>query len=80
MALDVKDSGKYPPRELMKRTYDVKVFEAMVIEAFIPLFERSRNPRILFTSSTVGSLERASDLTSLWATVHLPAYSTARRR
>lgn len=79
IALDVKDRGKYPLREMMKRTYEVNVFgAAAVTEAFIPLLEKSENPRIVFTSSTVGSLERTSDPTNSWATAPIPAYSTSK--
>ncbi|CEJ62862.1 hypothetical protein PMG11_11347 [Penicillium brasilianum] len=79
IALDVKDRGKYPLREMMKRTYEVNVFgAAAVTEAFIPLLEKSRNPRIVFTSSSVGSLGRTSDLTNPWATAQIPAYSTSK--
>ena len=79
VALDVKDCGKYPLREMMKRTYEVNVFgAAAVTEAFIPLLEKSKNPRIVFTSSTVGSLERASDPANPWATARIPAYSTSK--
>ncbi|KAL5366103.1 putative retinol dehydrogenase [Aspergillus floccosus] len=79
IALDVKDRGKYPLREMMKRTYEVNVFgAAAVTEKFIPLLERSQNPRIVFTSSTVGSLERTSDTTNAWATARIPAYSTSK--
>ncbi|KAL2807902.1 putative retinol dehydrogenase [Aspergillus granulosus] len=79
IALDVKYRGKYLLREMMKRTYEVNVFgAAAVTEAFIPLLEKSENPRIVFTSSTVGSLERTSDLTNPWATARIPAYSTSK--
>ncbi|GLA02115.1 hypothetical protein AnigIFM60653_001411 [Aspergillus niger] len=79
IALDVKVRGKYPLREMMKRTYEVNVFgAAAVTEEFIPLLERSQNPRIVFTSSTVGSLERTSDPTNAWATARIPAYSTSK--
>lgn len=65
IALDIKDREKYSLREMMKRTYDVNVFgAAAVTEAFIPLLEKSSNPRIVFTSSTVGSLARMSDITN----------------
>lgn len=79
IALDVKDRGKYPLREIMKRTYEVNIFgAAAVTEAFIPLLEKSKNPRIVFMSSTVGSLERTSDPTNPWATARIPSYSTSK--
>ena len=81
IALDVKVRGKYPLREMMKRTYEVNVFgAAAVTEEFIPLLERSQNPRIVFTSSTVGSLERTSDPTNAWATARIRRIPPARRR
>lgn len=79
IALDVKENGKYSTREMMQRTYEVNVFgAAAVTEAFIPLLEKSSNPRIVFTSSSAGSLERASDPTNPWATARIPAYSTSK--
>ncbi|KAL3449892.1 putative retinol dehydrogenase [Aspergillus insuetus] len=79
IALDVKDRGKYPLREMMKRTYDVNVFgAAAVTEEFLPLLEKSENPRIVFTSSTVGSLTRTTDPTNPWATAPISAYSTSK--
>jgi NAD(P)-dependent dehydrogenase (short-subunit alcohol dehydrogenase family) len=83
IALGMKDRAKYPQREMMKRIYEVNVLAAAVVtEDFIPLLERSKVPRIFFTSSTVRSLERTSDPTNPWATAQIPAYSIppARRR
>lgn len=79
IALDVQDRGKYSLREMMKRTSEVNVFgAAAVTDAFIPLLEKSENPRFVFTSSSVGSLGRASDSTNPWATAPIPAYSTSK--
>ena len=43
-------------RELIYKTYNTNVFGAVqTTEAFIPLFEKSTKPRIVFVSSRLGS-------------------------
>ncbi|CRG88791.1 hypothetical protein PISL3812_05826 [Talaromyces islandicus] len=81
IALDVKEKGKGTPiRSLMQRTFDVNVFgAAAVTDAFIPLLENAKStPRIVFTSSSVGSLAHAADLTNPWSKVPIPAYRTSK--
>ncbi|EED16151.1 retinol dehydrogenase, putative [Talaromyces stipitatus ATCC 10500] len=78
ITLDVKEKGT-PIRSLMQRTFEVNVFgAAAVTEAFIPLLEKSSNPRIVFTSSSVGSLTRASDLTNPWSKTPITTYRTSK--
>ncbi|OKL61382.1 hypothetical protein UA08_03128 [Talaromyces atroroseus] len=78
VALDLKEKGT-PIRELMQRTFDINVFgAAAVTDAFIPLLEKSSNPRLVFTSSSVGSLTRASDLANPWSKAPIPAYRTSK--
>ncbi|KAH8811209.1 putative carbonyl reductase [Xylogone sp. PMI_703] len=78
IALDIKEQGS-PIREMMQRTFDVNVFGAAVVtDTFLPLLEKSYNPRIVFTSSSVGSLALASDLTNQWSKSPIPAYRTSK--
>jgi NAD(P)-dependent dehydrogenase (short-subunit alcohol dehydrogenase family) len=78
VALDIKEKGT-PIRMLMQRTFDINVFgAAAVTDAFISLLEKSNNPRIVFTSSSVGSLTRASDLANPWSRTPITAYRTSK--
>lgn len=62
IALDVKEEGKISLRTMLQRTYDVNVFGAAVVtDTFIPLLEKSDNPRIVFVSSSLGSLTYSAD-------------------
>lgn len=61
IALDTKEKDTLSLREIMQRTYDVNVVGAAVVtDAFIPLLEKSTNPRIVFVSSITGSLHNAT--------------------
>lgn len=79
IALDVKEKG-LPMRTLLQRTFDVNVFgAAAVTETFIPLLEKSSNPRIVFTSSIVGSLTSASDFNGyLGKSTEFPSYRSSK--
>lgn len=51
-----------PAREAMRAVFDVNVFGVVsVTEAFIPLLKNSSSPRLIFVSSTTGSIAMASD-------------------
>lgn len=78
IALDVKEP-QASIRSLMQRTFETNVFgAAAVTDAFIPLLEKSTTPRIVFTSSSVGSLTRAADLTNPWSKAPITAYRTSK--
>lgn len=54
-----------PLREAMRAVFEVNVFGAVsVTEAFLHLLRQSKSPRIIFVSSTTGSIAMASDPTS----------------
>ncbi|KAH8698398.1 putative retinol dehydrogenase [Talaromyces proteolyticus] len=79
IALDVKEKGNYPMREMMQRTFDVNVFgAAAATETFLPLLEKSPNPRIVFTSSSVGLLTRTADCSDPWSSAPIPAYRVSK--
>lgn len=62
-----KDNVKLPLREQYRQAYEVNVFgHALTTEAFIPLLEKSRHPRVVFVSSHTGSLTLRSDPTNPW--------------
>lgn len=49
-------------RDSMRAVFDVNVFGVVsVTEAFIPLLKNSSSPRLIFVSSTTGSINMASD-------------------
>ncbi|EEA23861.1 hypothetical protein TMatcc_006934 [Talaromyces marneffei ATCC 18224] len=79
IALDVKEKGKISLRTMMQRTYDVNVFGASVVtDTFIPLLEKSDNPRIVFVSSTLGSLTFASDPSTQYSNELFPTYRSSK--
>lgn len=79
IALDVKEKGKISLRTMMQRTYDVNVFGASVVtDTFIPLLEKSDNPRIVFVSSSIGSLTFAADLTTQLSKERFLAYKSSK--
>jgi NAD(P)-dependent dehydrogenase (short-subunit alcohol dehydrogenase family) len=79
IALDVKEKGKLSLRTMMQRTYDVNVFGAAVVtDTFIPLLEKSSNPRIVFVSSSIGSLTAAADVTNPWSKDPFLAYKSSK--
>ncbi|KUL92526.1 hypothetical protein ZTR_02630 [Talaromyces verruculosus] len=79
IALDVKEKGKISLREMMQRTYDVNVFGASVVtDTFIPLLEKSDNPRIVFVSSSLGSLTLAADTNSQFSKEQFLAYKSSK--
>lgn len=79
IALDVKEKGKISMREMLQRTYDVNVFGASVVtDTFIPLLEKSDNPRIVFVSSSLGSLTYAADLSTRYSKEQFLAYKSSK--
>lgn len=51
-----------PLRDSMRAVFDVNVFGVVsVTEAFLPLLQQSSSPRLVFVSSTTGSIAMASD-------------------
>jgi NAD(P)-dependent dehydrogenase (short-subunit alcohol dehydrogenase family) len=58
----IGSSHNYSIRDAMKEVYAVNVFGVVsVTEAFIPLLRRSSKPRLIFVSSTTGSITIAAD-------------------
>jgi NAD(P)-dependent dehydrogenase (short-subunit alcohol dehydrogenase family) len=63
-------------RDAMRETLEVNVVGPLsVTEAFLPLLQKSEEPRIVFVSSSLGSLQYVTDGTRpfSWAATHYRA-------
>ncbi|RFU27334.1 hypothetical protein B7463_g8992, partial [Scytalidium lignicola] len=70
---------EYSLRQRMAKTFDVNVFgTAAVTDAFLPLLEKSENPRIVFVSSMAGSLTQSTDFSDPWTKVPMLAYRSSK--
>jgi NAD(P)-dependent dehydrogenase (short-subunit alcohol dehydrogenase family) len=59
------EPGKDSLRDVMFESYNVNVFGAMqTFETFAPLLEKSKNPRVVFISSNLGSFGKRVNLGS----------------
>jgi NAD(P)-dependent dehydrogenase (short-subunit alcohol dehydrogenase family) len=64
---------------LFHRTFETNVFGAVsVIQEFLPLLRESESPRIVNVSTTMGSLSDASDPSSPYYEVVVPAYQSSK--
>ena len=65
--------------ETLKQTFDTNVFGAFtVIKHFVPLLKKSRAPRIINVSSTLGSLCTMSDSSHPMHGVNFAAYNASK--
>ena len=65
--------------ETLKQTFDTNVFGAFaVIKHFVPLLKKSRSPRIINVSSTLGSLNAMSDSSHPMHGVNFAAYNASK--
>ncbi len=65
--------------ETLKQTFDTNVFGAFaVIRHFVPLLKKSRSPRIINVSSTLGSLTAMSDRGHPMHGVNFAAYNASK--
>ncbi len=65
--------------ETLKQTFDTNVFGAFaVIKHFVPLLKKSRSPRIINVSSTLGSLTAMSDRGHPMHGVNFAAYNASK--
>ncbi|KAJ8100227.1 hypothetical protein POJ06DRAFT_100016 [Lipomyces tetrasporus] len=66
-------------RARLYRTYNTNVFgAAAVTEEFLPLLRKSTLPRVIFISSSLGSLAEAADFTNPYSNLLLPAYKSSK--
>jgi NAD(P)-dependent dehydrogenase (short-subunit alcohol dehydrogenase family) len=67
------------PLQVVRDTYETNVFGTIaVIQAMLPLLRRSSAGRIVNLSSSLGSIARATDLTSRYSQITLLGYSTSK--
>ncbi len=65
--------------ETLKQTFDTNVFGAFaVIKHFVPLLKKSRSPRIINVSATLGSLTAMSDRGHAMHGVNFAAYNASK--
>ena len=65
--------------ETLKQTFDTNVFGAFaVIKHFVPLLIKSRSPRVINVSSTLGSLNAMSDSSHPMHGVNFAAYNASK--
>jgi NAD(P)-dependent dehydrogenase (short-subunit alcohol dehydrogenase family) len=75
--------GRISPSEAtadhMRTVYETNVFGPVrVLQAFIPLLEKSAAPVVVNVSSGVGSLNLASDPSSPWREAIFPVYASSK--
>ena len=75
--------GRINPSEAtadqMRTVYETNVFGPVrVLQAFIPLLEKSAAPVVVNVSSGVGSLNLASDPSSAWREANFPVYASSK--
>ncbi|KAH8674628.1 short chain dehydrogenase reductase [Tricladium varicosporioides] len=70
---------KLPIRELFRETFETNVFgTACLTEALLALLRKSSHPRIVFVSSSIGSLTEATDTTKPFYAVDTKAYDSSK--
>ncbi|KAI9774134.1 MAG: hypothetical protein M1840_005227 [Geoglossum simile] len=79
----VNDSGifsaKQPARDAFRDTLAVSVVGALsTTEAFLPLLRRSSAPRLVFVSSSIGSITHAADPNSRYYGAHASEYRASK--
>jgi len=78
-----RDDYTLTPRELFSQTFDTNVIgPAVLTETLLPLLKKSSSPatpsRIVFTTSTMGSLKLSLDETTAWHTNEATAYDASK--
>lgn len=74
-----KDSAAPPAREVLREVLGTNVVGSVsVTEAFLPLLRKSSSPRLVFVSSSTGSLTHASDPTHRLNAVGRTEYRTSK--
>ncbi|KAH6670598.1 short-chain dehydrogenase [Halenospora varia] len=70
---------KLPTRELFRETFGTNVFgTACLTEELLPLLRKSSWPRVVFVSSSIGSLTEATDTTKPFYAVDTKAYDSSK--
>ena len=83
VSIEYADGGIVPPSALpfqaLKATYETNVFGAfLVLQAFLPLLQKSDAPRVVNVSSSLGSLAEGSDSNWPFYGVNTAAYNSSK--
>lgn len=66
-------------RDLLSKTFNTNVFgTAALTDAALPLLEKSSHPRVIFVSSTMGSLTISGDSTTPFYNIDYKAYDASK--
>lgn len=77
--LDTHPDAFSSTRDLFSKTFDTNVFgTAALTEAALPLLQKSKHPRVIFVSSTMGSLTVSGDSTTFFYNGDYKAYDASK--
>lgn len=77
--LDNQPDAFVSTRDLFSKTFNTNVFgTAALTEAALPLLQKSKHPRVIFVSSTMGSLEVSGDSTTFFYDKDYKAYDASK--
>lgn len=77
--LDTQPDAFVSTRDLFSKTFNTNVFgTAALTEAALPLLQKSKHPRVIFVSSTMGSLAVSGDSTTFFYDKDYKAYDASK--
>ncbi|KAG6362338.1 hypothetical protein INS49_010568 [Diaporthe citri] len=77
--LDTHQDAFVSTRDLFSQTFNTNVFgTAALTEAALPLLQKGNHPRVVFVSSTMGSLAVSGDPTTFFYNVDYKAYDASK--
>ncbi|KAK7699702.1 hypothetical protein SLS64_011475 [Diaporthe eres] len=77
--LDTQPDAFVSTGDLFSKTFNTNVFgTAALTEAALPLLQKSKHPRVIFVSSTMGSLEVSGDSTTFFYDEDYKAYDASK--
>lgn len=77
--LDIEPDAFVSTRDLFSKTFNTNVFgTAALTEAALPLLQKANHPRVIFVSSTMGSLEVSGDSTTFFYNKDYKAYDASK--
>ncbi|KAF5486337.1 Short-chain dehydrogenase/reductase ATR10 [Colletotrichum fructicola] len=79
VALDTKPDAFVSTRDLFSKTFNTNVFgTAALTEAALPLLQKGNHPRVIFLSSTMGSLEVSGNPDTFFYNNDYKAYDASK--
>jgi NAD(P)-dependent dehydrogenase (short-subunit alcohol dehydrogenase family) len=79
ISVEMKLKDTKSQREIWQMTLDTNTTGHFIVtEAFVPLLKKSTLPRIVFTSSSLGSLTERLDPNDQFSSVSVPAYRASK--